>query len=112
MQNQSYIANAFFRAGMVEAWGRGKEKMQADCKSAGVSAPKLRCEKTGLWVEFTNRVYGKTRIKTREITREKILDLIRKNPAITMRQMADEIGISRKGIEWQIIKCGVPGIKI
>ena len=30
---------------------------------------------------------------------EKILGLIMKNPAITMRQMADEIGISRKGIE-------------
>ena len=60
----------------------------------------MRYEKTGLWVEFKNRVPRKTPMKTPQ----KILDLIRKNPAITTRQMADEIGITRKGIEWQIAK--------
>ena len=35
-------------------------------------------------------------------TKEKILALIAADPAITTARMADEIGISKKGIEWQI----------
>ncbi len=35
-------------------------------------------------------------------TREKILALLAANPAITTRQLAKEIGITPKGIEWQI----------
>jgi len=41
-------------------------------------------------------VAEKSSVKTREVTREKILDLIRENSTITMKQMADEIGITRK----------------
>ena len=43
-----------------------------------------------------------TREDTRENTREKILALIAADPTITTARMADELGISRKGIEWQI----------
>ena len=39
---------------------------------------------------------------TRENTKEKILALIAADPEITTARMAEEIGISRKGIEWQI----------
>ena len=39
---------------------------------------------------------------TREITREKILALIAADPTITTARMADELGISQKGVEWQI----------
>jgi len=38
------IANAFFRAGMIEAWGRGIEQMQADCTAQGTPWPVLRHE--------------------------------------------------------------------
>ena len=44
---------------------------------------------------------GRPREKT-EGTGEKILVLIAADPAITTARMADEIGISKKGIEWQI----------
>ena len=46
------IANAFFRAGMIESWGRGIERIMDACKAAGVPAPELRYEHTGLWVIF------------------------------------------------------------
>ena len=39
---------------------------------------------------------------TRQKTREKILALVSTDPTITTARMADEIGIGRKGIEWQI----------
>jgi ATP-dependent DNA helicase RecG len=104
------VANAFFRAGMIEAWGRGIERIIEACGAAGVPAPELRYERTGLWVEFAYRVTAevpdkpreKTRIKPREKTRDKILELIAADPKITTEEMAERIGITRKGIEWQI----------
>ncbi|KPA11194.1 transcriptional regulator [Candidatus Magnetomorum sp. HK-1] len=46
------IANVFFRSGMIEAWGRGVEKVFDSCRKSGIEKPDLRYEKTGLWVEF------------------------------------------------------------
>ena len=46
------IANVFFRSGMIEAWGRGVEKVFDSCRKSGVKEPDLRYEKIGLWVEF------------------------------------------------------------
>ncbi|MBN1960110.1 MAG: hypothetical protein JW841_04130 [Deltaproteobacteria bacterium] len=47
------IANAFFRAGMIEAWGRGIERMITACKNAGINRPQFRYEGSGLWTQFT-----------------------------------------------------------
>ena len=46
------VANAFFRAGMIEAWGRGIEKVMQACADRGLAPPQLRYESPGLWVEF------------------------------------------------------------
>ena len=46
------VANAFFRAGMIEAWGRGIERIMEACRDAGTPIPLLRYEPSGLWVEF------------------------------------------------------------
>ena len=49
------VANVFFRIGMIEAWGRGIERILEACRVAGAPAPKLRHEHSGLWVEFRYR---------------------------------------------------------
>tara|TARA_B100002051_G_C16592180_1_gene563397 strand:- start:40 stop:951 length:912 start_codon:yes stop_codon:yes gene_type:complete len=46
------IANAFFRAGLIEAWGRGIEKVIQACNEAGISPPTLSYESNGLTVNF------------------------------------------------------------
>ena len=46
------IANAFFRAGMIEAWGRGIESIVETCQSAGTVQPKWFVESDGLRLEF------------------------------------------------------------
>jgi ATP-dependent DNA helicase RecG len=43
------IANAFFRSGYVEAWGRGIDKMSEKCVAAGLPAPEMK-EKEGGFV--------------------------------------------------------------
>ena len=47
------IAYAFFRAGMIEAWGRGIRRIAHVCETAGNPAPEWKVEPGGgLWLEF------------------------------------------------------------
>ena len=46
------IANAFYRAGLIEAWGLGIDKLIDACRSHGIVEPLLRHEQDGLWLEF------------------------------------------------------------
>jgi ATP-dependent DNA helicase RecG len=46
------IANVFFRAGEIEPWGRGIERILEACHDAGVGEPEIEYEATGLWVKF------------------------------------------------------------
>lgn len=46
------VANAFFRAGEIEAWGRGVERIFAACEAAGTPKPMLRYDPYDMWLEF------------------------------------------------------------
>ncbi len=48
------IAYAFFRAGMIEAWGRGIRRIVDLCREAGNPTPTWRLDAggNGLWVRF------------------------------------------------------------
>ena len=46
------IANTFFRAGQIESWGRGIERVRQACREAGAAEPQWRAEQTELWAEF------------------------------------------------------------
>ncbi len=47
------VANAFFRAGEIEAWGRGIERIVDACHDAGAPRPRVTCDANDLWVEFS-----------------------------------------------------------
>ena len=44
----SDVANAFFRGGQIESWGRGIERMVQSCLGAGLQAPVLQLEDGGV----------------------------------------------------------------
>lgn len=46
------IANAFFRAGLIESWGRGIEKIQEECKAVNAFPPEFSYDATGLMIKF------------------------------------------------------------
>lgn len=46
------IANVFFRAGEIEAWGRGIERIIEACKDTDVPAPEFKYDGGGLWTVF------------------------------------------------------------
>jgi len=76
------VASAFFRAGYIEAWGRGIEKINNECKMAGVPAPEINYEFAGLMITFqarigekvgeTGKISPETTPKTRKKTRGKL----------------------------------------
>ena len=46
------IANTFFRAGEIEAWGRGIERIIEACKNEGYPSPEFKYEAGGVWTIF------------------------------------------------------------
>jgi ATP-dependent DNA helicase RecG len=46
------IANAFFRAGYIESWGRGIQKIQRECREHGIEPPVYDFEMAGLLLTF------------------------------------------------------------
>ena len=43
------IANTFFRAGEIKAWGRDIERIITACKNDGFSTPEFRYDASGIW---------------------------------------------------------------
>ena len=46
------IATAFYRTGMIEAWGRGIEKIKDECESIGNPLPEYRIDGEGIMMLF------------------------------------------------------------
>jgi len=91
------IANAFFRAGMIESWGRGIEKINQECKAAGVPVPEYRTDASGLMVKFHTKatLIGKTPVETPD----QILRMLDENPGMTLAEVASKIGKSLRAVE-------------
>ncbi|MDA3800422.1 MAG: winged helix-turn-helix transcriptional regulator [Kiritimatiellae bacterium] len=108
-ENQN-IAIVFFRAAYMESWGRGFEKIVEACEAMEAPLPKVRCEHTGLWIEFPFKKLPETPPKTppegspesspkgSPKTSELILELIRNNSDITTMIMASQLGISKRAV--------------
>jgi ATP-dependent DNA helicase RecG len=47
-----FVAATFFRAGEIEAWGRGIQRIFAACEGAGAPSPGIRCDAGDFWLEF------------------------------------------------------------
>jgi ATP-dependent DNA helicase RecG len=46
------LAQVFFRTGLIEAWGRGYERILDACREAGTALPTVRHDGAGLWIEW------------------------------------------------------------
>lgn len=47
------LANAFFRAGYIESWGRGIEKMNWECREHAIDPPHFDYAMSGLMLTLT-----------------------------------------------------------
>ena len=121
------LARAMYLIKYIEQMGTGTLDMIGRCVDAGLPEPEFeaaaefvirirRPALAGQPVVFTDRTGldvdtgKKTREKTREKTRGKIMALIAANPSITTAELAKRLGITAKGVEWQIGKLKQKGV--
>jgi ATP-dependent DNA helicase RecG len=104
------IANAFFRAGEIESWGRGVERILTACREAKCPPPEIDYTPGDFWFKFpfrseyvaatiTEPILVKTLEKTLEKTPVKILQLLKEKPDLTLAELAVLIGKSASAIE-------------
>lgn len=113
------IANTFFRAGLVESWGRGIEKIISACAAHGLSAPLIRTDLSGLWIEFSlqreedatsgtgkgkqlGKKLGEKLGKKLGKTRAAIVRAMYENPRVTIPELARDLDMSTTAIENQV----------
>ena len=90
------IANGFFRADLIEAWGRGTIKILNEYKAAKVLPPVFKYD-GGFLVEFR---YSNEKLEWN--TSDKILHFIRINEYVTILELAEKIGVNEKTIRREI----------
>ena len=122
------VANAFFRAGAIEAWGRGVRRILDECREAGVPKPSLRYQPGDFWIEFTfspeymastsagerGKEAGvkstvKSGVKSSEKSSEKVIALMRVEPAITITSIAKRLKVTPRAIEKRISRLKADG---
>lgn len=102
------IANAFFRSGEIEIWGRGIERIVEECHAAGFPDPVVKYDSGDWWTEFTypetvlKRLTGES--KTPEKTPEKILSVLKDHPNYSLADVAAVIGKSQRAVERASVK--------
>ncbi len=118
------LAAAFYRAGFIEAWGRGIEKIREGMAAAGLPAPlfestcggvkvtlfrpeKAESATTKTATKTTQKTTQKTTLKTArkekvEGTARKIAELMAANPGISIGEIVERTGLTRDGVNYHI----------
>ena len=120
------IAKLFRLVKLAENAGFGFDRMNTGWATYSKTLPEYKAERDFLIVKFSleplNKDITETVEKTVEIavektvekvvekTVEKIIQLILANPLITARQLEEETGLTRRGVEWNIKKLKEDGI--
>jgi ATP-dependent DNA helicase RecG len=123
------VANAFFRAGDIEAWGRGIHQIFAACREAETPKPRVLYEPGDMWFEFPysaaylgiipsgagrrgleervgekvgEKGRGKRSGKKLTANQQRILELLFQHPKMAAPELAEIVGISERKIEQNI----------
>lgn len=102
------IARVFYRAGYIESWGRGIQKICDACKNLGAEEPEYIVHGEDIMVKFkafqsakiTDVKVPKIRVDTLDDTLErKLIKIIKKNPKITQNTLSEELNISIRSLK-------------
>ena len=113
------LANAFFRAGYIEAWGRGIEKIGRECREHDIEPPIYDFEMSGLMLMFhaNPKHLPGTRVEARvetlpetlPETPQRILSAFAAHPDWTLPQVARSIGKSKSAVQRAVNKLRTAG---
>lgn len=58
-----FLADVFFKGGLIEAWGRGTLKIISECKAAGLPEPETKVMSGGIAVTIFKDIYNEKQLK-------------------------------------------------
>ena len=90
------IANGFFRAGFIETWGRGIEKICEACRNYGTALPEYTVYPEDIMIKFEAL---NTDTNTDNTDIQKILEYLKQKPTATQKEMAEYFNITRRTVE-------------
>ena len=90
------IANAFFRIGYIESWGRGIKKIIEKCKEAGIPDVTFKYKPSDFWITFKKDIYFEDYLNQLNLNKRQVEALIhwKKEGVITNSQYKDKFAIS------------------
>ena len=91
------IANALFRSGYIESWGRGTLKMIKECIQFGIPQPKYFYDMSGFWVDFRKDIYNIEYFKSIGLNERQIqaMKYVKENGKITNRGYQTNYNVAR-----------------
>ena len=100
------IADICYKAGYIDSWGRGVEKITTACKNAGLPEPIIEERTGGVAVELlkspTSETLGNQLGNQLGNTKERILAEMKTNPKVSGAQLAELLKISTTAVEKNI----------
>ena len=121
------LAQVFFKSGLIEAWGRGFDKIKAGCEEYGGELPGYELSANGVMVmckacpaymellkngaetaggsagkskaKSKGKSKGKSKAKSKGNNEDKIVALLVSNPSLRQGEIADKVGLSIPGVE-------------
>ena len=117
------LAQVFFKSGLIEAWGRGFDKIRAGCEEYGGELPAYEISENGIMVlckacpsylemlenevdkvhgsegKSEGKCEGKCEGKRRLKSNSRILGILEDNPNMTREEIAAELNLSVSRIE-------------
>lgn len=92
------IANVFFKAGYIEAWGRGTNKLINSCIEAGLPEPDIKEEQGGISITFFKDIFTEEYIKNLKLDKRfiKALLYIKEHGSISNAQYQDLTEVSKR----------------
>lgn len=66
------IANALFRSGYIESWGRGTIKIIRECEQAEIPAPVFRDNSSEISVEFRRDIYNEKHLQSLNLNNRQV----------------------------------------
>lgn len=112
------IANVFYRAGYIEHWGRGIEKICDECKELGVDLPVYELRGNGLRVRFkalqsalikdSNTPKRQTDVLVDALA-DRIIEVLRNNPKVTQTELVKQLGVPYRSLQRKMGELKVAG---
>ena len=98
------LAEVCYKAGYIDSWGRGVEKIADACKEARLPDPQFIERSGGILVELTRTTHELGNQLGNQLgnTKDTILNEMKANPKIAGTQLAEILGISTTAVEKNI----------